>query len=66
MARPSSTPPSSSSDSAELWQNLKSAIANSSGFRSWRSEQPADLLETTPLDPLVRLYLRETLETLAY
>lgn len=66
MASPSSTPPSPASESAELWQKLKSAIADSSGFCSWQSEQPADLLETTPLDPLVRLYLRETLETLAY
>lgn len=61
---------SSASDSiseakdADLWNSLKQAIANSSGFQSWRSEQSVS--EDTSVEKLVRLYLRETLETLAY
>ena len=64
----SSTSSASSSISAardaDLWDSLKQAIANSSGFQSWRSEQSA--AEGTSVEKLVRLYLRETLETLAY
>ncbi|MGB7088049.1 MAG: hypothetical protein WBD47_21005 [Phormidesmis sp.] len=51
---------------AELWQSLKSAIAASSGFQSWRSEQLSTITANSSDDQLVRLYLRETLETLAY
>lgn len=54
------------SDHARIWYNLKCAIANSSGFNSWKGELPAGEVETAPLDHLVRRYLRETLETLAY
>ena len=50
---------------ADLWNSLKQAIANSSGFQSWRSEQ-SSAAQDTPVEKLVRLYLRETLETLAY
>ncbi len=60
-----STSPSHAADNAELWQGLKSAIAASSGFQSWQAEQPASIT-TTSVENLVRLYLRETLETLAY
>lgn len=57
-----------SSDSTQLsdsqmWESLKLAIAESSGFQRWqldRTSQEADL------DALVHQYLRETLETLAY
>ena len=55
-----------SSDSTQIWQSLKHAIASSSGFKSWKGELPASKVEATPLDSLVRLYLRETLATLAY
>lgn len=51
---------------AELWQSLKCAIAASSGFQRWRSEQSAKLTTDASDDQLVRLYLRDTLETLAY
>jgi hypothetical protein len=51
---------------AELWQSLKNAIAASSGFQSWRSEQIATITTATSDEQLVRLYLRDTLETLAY
>lgn len=51
---------------AEIWQSLKSAIATSSGFQSWRSEQISSITTATSDEQLVRLYLRDTLETLAY
>lgn len=54
------------SDNAQIWQSLKHAIASSSGFKTWKSELPASEVESIPLDHLVRLYLRETLATLAY
>ncbi|NEP16759.1 MAG: hypothetical protein F6J97_07620 [Leptolyngbya sp. SIO4C1] len=53
-------------EDASMWANLKLAIASSSGFRRWKSELANDVLDQTPLDQLVRRYLRETLETLAY
>lgn len=61
----SSTDSVSAAYDADLWDSLKSAIANSSGFQSWRSEQ-SSLTEGKSVEQLVRLYLRETLETLAY
>jgi len=61
-----STSPSHATDNAELWLGLKSAIAASSGFQSWQAEQPSSITATTSVENLVRLYLRETLETLAY
>ena len=50
---------------ADLWDSLKQAIASSSGFQSWRAEQ-SEIAKDTSVEKLVRLYLRETLETLAY
>lgn len=51
----------------QMWQGLKKAIANSSGFQQWKEETNliASLAEEN-LDDQVRLYLRSTLETLAY
>jgi len=67
MANSSSTTTSdSTAQDAELWQSLKSAIANSSGFQSWCAEQASSISANTSTEQLVRLYLRETLETLAY
>ncbi|WOD37635.1 hypothetical protein [Nodosilinea sp. E11] len=54
------------SDHARIWYGLKCAIAGSSGFKSWKGELPVSEAESAPLDQLVRRYLRETLETLAY
>ncbi|XGV97292.1 MAG: hypothetical protein ACAF41_31780 [Leptolyngbya sp. BL-A-14] len=52
---------------SEIWHNLKQAIATSSGFERWRLERNTDgRLSGLNLDHLVRYYLRETLETLAY
>ncbi|MEO0770046.1 MAG: hypothetical protein AAFY72_11550 [Cyanobacteria bacterium J06649_4] len=66
MANSSSTTPGHAAENAELWQSLKSAIANSSGFQSWRAEQSKSISTNTSTEQMVRLYLRETLETLAY
>ena len=52
-------------EDSEIWANLREAIANSSGFQGWQQQQTADLTALS-LDKQVRLYLRETLETLAY
>ena len=61
----SSTDSVSATRDVDLWDSLKRAIANSSGFQSWRSEQ-SSIAEGKSVEQLVRLYLRETLETLAY
>ncbi|MEM9539308.1 MAG: hypothetical protein AAGA60_07325 [Cyanobacteria bacterium P01_E01_bin.42] len=53
----------------EVWQSLKDAIANSSGFQRWLLERQlknTSLSDSENTDRLVRSYLRETLETLAY
>lgn len=50
---------------AQIWDNLKEAIASCSGFERWQFEQQVDE-DDTSLDYRVRRYLRETLETLAY
>ncbi|MGF1538001.1 MAG: hypothetical protein ACFB4J_16175 [Elainellaceae cyanobacterium] len=58
------TPSLSHSDTdVPAWDSLKKAIANSSGFQRWQL-QKGDT--NARLDDLVLLYLRETLETLAY
>ena len=50
-----------------VWPDLKHAIANSSGFKRWIFERGLDAKAPEPtLDGLVRAYLRQTLETLAY
>lgn len=54
-------------DDSTIWENLKQAIAASSGFQRWQLEQNNDSrFSGLNLDHLVRRYLRETLETLAY
>jgi hypothetical protein len=55
------------SEDREIWDNLKQAIASSSGFQRWQLERSNDApLKSLSLDQQVRRYLRETLETLAY
>jgi len=55
------------SDDQAIWENLRSAIAASSGFTSWQAEKGLEHTESQDnLDEQVRSYLRETLETLAY
>ena len=55
----------------KVWSHLKQAIATSSGFDKWQRSRHGDpkdvsVLQESVLDDLVRSYLRETLETLAY
>lgn len=52
-------------ENSEIWANLREAIAHSSGFQGWQQQQTAEF-SSSSLDKQVRLYLRETLETLAY
>ncbi len=66
MANSSSAEPTHAQQDTKLWQSLKNAITASSGFQRWRSEQLSALTIATSDDQLVRLYLRDTLETLAY
>ncbi|MGD1910098.1 MAG: hypothetical protein ACFB2X_04320 [Rivularia sp. (in: cyanobacteria)] len=51
-----------------IWNNLKQAIAISSGFQRWQLErvQQNTQIEEMSLDEQVQRYLRETLENLAY
>ncbi|MEM1281036.1 MAG: hypothetical protein AAGG53_13690 [Cyanobacteria bacterium P01_H01_bin.152] len=65
MASFSSVSMRNASEDSEIWANLREAIANSSGFQGWRQQKAAELAVLS-LDQQVRLYLRETLETLAY
>ncbi len=53
---------------AEIWNNLKQAIAISSGFQRWQMErvQYSSQNDQMSLDEQVQFYLRETLDTLAY
>ncbi|NET30623.1 MAG: hypothetical protein F6K19_01290 [Cyanothece sp. SIO1E1] len=51
---------------ATIWDGLKQAIARSSGFQRWQQERNLQAVQGPNLDKLVRRYLRETLETLAY
>lgn len=66
MATSPSTAIPAGADDAQIWANLKDAIAESSGFQRWQREQPATHLQSLSLEKRVRRYLRETLETLAY
>lgn len=61
------------SQDTETWDNLKQVITSSTGFEKWKRSRLVDteLKQGSNQDPklideLVILYLRETLETLAY
>ena len=62
------------SEVSPVWENLKLAIVDSSGFKCWQdgtpesasSELDDEQLVKQLLDTQVRHYLRQTLETLAY
>ena len=49
----------------EIWNSLQQAIAASSGFLRWQLEAGAKY-QNLPLEEKVQMYLRETLENLAY
>jgi hypothetical protein len=50
-------------ENEHIWGKLKQAIAASSGFKRWQNEQS---LKSFTLEEQVRLYLEDTLSTLAY
>ena len=51
----------------QFWPDLKQVISTSSGFKRWVLERGLDAnAKGSTLDHLVRSYLRQTLETLAY
>ena len=56
------------SEAIQIWDELKQAIAASSGFQRWQLEQVSldTQQENHSQDQQVRGYLRQTLETLAY
>lgn len=56
------------SQQPQTWDHLKVAIAATSGFQRWQIERSSTDVpsEDRTLDRQVKLYLRETLETLAY
>jgi hypothetical protein len=54
-------------EDSEIWTSLKQSISASSGFQRWQAERHTqEQLSTSGLETLIRRYLRETLETLAY
>jgi hypothetical protein len=53
------------SANTQFWHNLKYVISASSGFQRWQLECNTKL-QSLRLDQQVQMYLRETLETLAY
>jgi hypothetical protein len=66
------TAPTCSPAESSIWDSLKLAIADSSGFKCWQDDHldvdPTGDDQVAPqlLDVQVRHYLRQTLETLAY
>jgi hypothetical protein len=66
MTRSSSSTSSQVPQDTKIWDSLKGAIAASSGFQRWQLERPVDEYGHASIEHLVRRYLRETLETLAY
>jgi len=49
------------------WNELKRAISETSGFKRWVLERDLETKGSEPTqDTMVQLYLRQTLETLAY
>ncbi|MGD1900973.1 MAG: hypothetical protein ACFB9N_01890 [Geitlerinemataceae cyanobacterium] len=54
-------------DRDRVWNHLKQAIADSSGFQRWQLDRRQTFdRDRVSLDSQVATYLRETLETLAY
>ncbi len=67
MLKSTTVPAPDWQEETQVWQSLKQAIAHSSGFKRWQQEQDLQEKESSAnIDLLVRRYLRETLETLAY
>ncbi len=52
---------------SQCWGDLKQAVSDTSGFKRWALERHLDHQGTEPTqEAMVQLYLRQTLETLAY
>ena len=66
MANLSSAETGHAAQDVDLWESLKNVIAASSGYQSWRAEKLKSTTAPVSDEQLVRLYLRDTLETLAY
>jgi hypothetical protein len=62
LIMPISSAPASNS---QIWDSLKRAISQSSGFQGWVIDRAVTADENS-LDMLIHRYLREALETLAY
>jgi hypothetical protein len=54
----------SAASNGNTWESLKKAIVKSSGFLRW--QEAKDFKGSVSDEERVRLYLRETLQTLAY
>jgi hypothetical protein len=54
----------STASGGNTWESLKRAIIKSSGFLRW--QEAKDFKGSVTDEERVRLYLRETLQTLAY
>lgn len=51
----------------KYWSELRQAISNTSGFKRWVLDCKTESKGSdATLDAMVQLYLRQTLETLAY
>jgi hypothetical protein len=51
----------------KYWSELRQAISDTSGFKRWVLDRNIELKSSEgTLDAMVQLYLRQTLETLAY
>lgn len=67
MVPTSFSPSRSTPEDTQIWEQLKQAIAGSSGFQRWQLECSLERqVQAQSLDFRVRSYLRETLETLSY
>jgi hypothetical protein len=68
---PTHFPLKTSPTDSHYWSELKRAIADTSGFKRWVLERSSEAKgsetsQDTLHDTMVQLYLRQTLETLAY
>ncbi|NJL97365.1 MAG: hypothetical protein HC818_08035 [Synechococcaceae cyanobacterium RM1_1_27] len=64
MTSPVTSPASTHSETA-VWESLRQAIVESSGFKRWLNGRSCPT-SPTELDHVVHQYLEQTLSTLAY
>jgi hypothetical protein len=58
--------PNASPSDGKYWSELRQAISDTSGFKRWVLDSKESQGSDGTLDTMVQLYLRQTLETLAY